>query len=90
MFKEQMKALKEWLNVSSLSVTSSSYLLLLHFRGRLSVLKSVSLVMAWQASNSDAYFTVTDHWIEEETPREWVEQEALFGFTQMNTAHNGV
>ena len=41
-----MKALKEWLNVSSLSVTSSlSYLLLLHFRARLSVVKSVSLVM---------------------------------------------
>ena len=45
MFKEQMKALKERLNVSSLSVTSSSHLLPLHFRARLSVAKSVSLAM---------------------------------------------
>jgi hypothetical protein len=45
---------------------------------------------AWQASNADAYFAVTGHWIEEVQPDEWVEQEALFGFTQMNTAHNGV
>ena len=45
-FKEQMKALKERLNVSSLSVTSSlSYLLPLHFRARLSAVKSVSLAM---------------------------------------------
>ena len=33
---------------------------------------------------------MTGHWIEEAQPEEWVEQEALFGFTQMNTAHNGV
>jgi len=38
----------------------------------------------------DAYFAVTGHWIEELQPEEWVEHEALFGFTQMNTAHNGV
>jgi len=44
-FKEQMKALKEQLNVSSLSVTSSLYPLPLHFRARLSVAKSVSLAM---------------------------------------------
>ena len=31
---------------------------------------------------------MTGHWIEEVQPDEWVQQEALFGFTQMNTAHN--
>ena len=45
---------------------------------------------AWQASNADAYFAVTGHWIEEEREGDWVEHEALLGFTQMNTAHNGV
>ena len=47
---------------------------------------------SWQAFNSytDAYFTVTGHWIEEVKEGNWVEHEALFGFTQMNMAHNGV
>ena len=45
---------------------------------------------SWQASNTDAYFAVTGHWIEEVKEVDWVEHEALFGFTQMNTAHNGV
>jgi hypothetical protein len=44
---------------------------------------------AWQASNSDAYFAVTGHCIEEHTPREWTIGNALLGFIQMNTAHNG-
>ena len=45
---------------------------------------------AWQAENADAYFAVTGHWIEEQVPGEWREQHALLGFTQMNTAHNGI
>ena len=45
---------------------------------------------AWQAENADAYFAVTGHWIEEETASEWIEQHVLLGFTQMNTAHNGI
>lgn len=44
---------------------------------------------AWQASNTDSYFAVTGHWIEEANENEWVLQSALFGFTRMNTAHNG-
>jgi hypothetical protein len=44
---------------------------------------------AWQASNTDSYFAVTGHWIEEVTKNEWVLKNALFGFTHMNTAHNG-
>ncbi|RXW23821.1 hypothetical protein EST38_g1987 [Candolleomyces aberdarensis] len=45
---------------------------------------------AWQASNRDAYFAVTGHWIEGEIPGgELKMHSALFGFTQMKTAHDG-
>jgi len=44
---------------------------------------------AWQAGNVDSYFAVTGHWIEEVTLNVWDMQHALFGFTHMNTAHNG-
>jgi hypothetical protein len=44
---------------------------------------------AWQASNGDAYFAVTGHWIEEVSPGKWKLQSALLGFTHMNTAHSG-
>jgi hypothetical protein len=55
------------------------------------VIGEVSLTCdAWQASNADAYFAVTGHWIEERAPGEWALEQALFGFVQMNTAHNGV
>ena len=42
----------------------------------------------WQASNTDAYFAMTRHWIEEVSPGIHKIQGALFGFTQMNPAHN--
>lgn len=88
-FKEQMKALKERLNVSSLLIMLTLYLTSSLQSNAVS--GEVSLTCdAWQASNADAYFAVTGHWIEEEIPGDWVEREALFGFTQMNTAHNGV
>ena len=45
---------------------------------------------AWQASNTDGYFAVTGHWIEERAPGKWTLEHALLGFTLMNTAHNGV
>ena len=45
---------------------------------------------AWQASNADAYFAVTSHWIEEQAPGEWTVEQALLRFVQMNMAHNGV
>ena len=45
---------------------------------------------AWQASNTDGYFAVTGHWIEERAPGKWKLEHALFGFTIMNTAHNGI
>ena len=44
---------------------------------------------AWQASNTDGYFAVTSHWIEENTPTVWECKSALLGFTKVNNAHNG-
>ncbi|KAH9013685.1 hypothetical protein EDB84DRAFT_1444172 [Lactarius hengduanensis] len=41
------------------------------------------------ASNCDAYFAVTGHWIEERAPGKWTVEQALLGFVQMNQAHNG-
>lgn len=43
----------------------------------------------WQASNCNAYFAVTGHWINTSAQNNWKIKSALFGFTQMNTAHNG-
>jgi hypothetical protein len=37
----------------------------------------------------DAYFAITGHWIEECSPGEWMLEQALLGFTQMNCSHNG-
>lgn len=45
---------------------------------------------AWQASNADGYLAVTAHWIKESSPGSWKLQSAIIGFTQMNTAHDGV
>lgn len=44
---------------------------------------------AWQASNQDTYFAVTGHWVDTSVPGKWKMESALFGFTQMNTAHDG-
>jgi len=44
----------------------------------------------WQASNSDGYFAVTGHWVEERVPGKWKLEHVLLGFTQMNTSHNVV
>ena len=44
---------------------------------------------AWQASNTDGYFAVTGHWIEESRPGVWEIHSALLGFTRLNNAHNG-
>ena len=44
---------------------------------------------AWQASNTDGYFTVTAHWIDEPIPGKWELKGALIGFTRLNSAHNG-
>lgn len=44
---------------------------------------------AWQASNTDAYFAVTAHWIEV-IDGIAVNQAALIGFVRLNYAHHGV
>ena len=44
---------------------------------------------AWQASNTDGYFAVTGHWVEEITPGDWEIKSGLLGFTRVSNAHNG-
>jgi len=44
---------------------------------------------AWQASNTDGYFAVTAHWIEDASPTVWKLELALLGFTHLNNAHHG-
>jgi hypothetical protein len=44
---------------------------------------------SWQAENTDSYFAVTGHWIEETTLTQWELKSGLLGFTQVNNAHNG-
>ena len=44
---------------------------------------------AWQADNTNVYFAVTAHWIQENVAGLWTVEHALIGFTKMNTAHNG-
>ena len=44
---------------------------------------------AWQAGNTDGYFVVMAHWIENLTPCKWELKSALIGFMQLNNAHNG-
>lgn len=43
----------------------------------------------WQASNSDGYFAVTGHWVEESIPSQWEIKSGLLGFTRLSNAHNG-
>ena len=34
---------------------------------------------AWQASNTDGYFAVIGHWVEEQAPGKWKLEHALLG-----------
>jgi hypothetical protein len=43
---------------------------------------------AWQAGNTDGYFAITGHWIEENSPTQWECKSTLLGFTKVNNAHN--
>ena len=87
LFKEHMIKLKAELNVNFFPLTSRSFLIALQGP---TVQGEVSLTCdAWQASNTDGYFAVTAHWIEESTPGKWELKSALIGFTQLNNAHNG-
>ncbi|KAM5545613.1 hypothetical protein V8D89_000651 [Ganoderma adspersum] len=47
----------------------------------------------WQAENTDGYFAVTGHWVEEESRdsgarTEWTIKSSLFGFIRMNCSHD--
>lgn len=65
--------------------------LIYHLRQSAAVSGAVNLTCdAWQASNSEGYFAVTGHWIEESTPSNWELKSALLGFTRLNNAHNGM
>jgi hypothetical protein len=44
---------------------------------------------AWQASNTDGYFAVTGHWIEEIAVAQWELKSSLLGFARVSNAHNG-
>ena len=81
-----MTKLKADLNVNLFPV---SYSFLTTLQGQ-AVQGEVSLTCdAWQAGNTDGYFAVMAHWIEEPTPVKWELRSALIGFTQLNNAHNG-
>lgn len=86
-FKEHLRNLKARLNVKF------SYIIILshsHFVKGPTVTGEVNLTCdAWQASNTDGYFAVTGHWIEEITPTQWELKSGLLGFTQLSNAHNG-
>jgi hypothetical protein len=88
MFKNQMSRLKERLNVCQILL-----LMLLHYLHSCqssAVTGEISLTCdAWQASNTDGYFAVTGHWIEEPRLGVWEVQSALLGFTRLNNSHNG-
>jgi len=87
-FKKQMQALRVRLNVSISLAYQTPLICLLQSKV---VTGEISLTCdAWQASNANGYFAVTGHWIEEFRPGVWTLEHALFGFTQMNTAHDGV
>ncbi len=89
LFKTQMKALSDRLNVCII-INESLYQAKVFDPQSKVVSSEISLTCdAWQASSNDGYFAATGHWIEEPSPGKWNEEEALFGFTQMNTSHNG-
>ena len=87
LFKMQMTKLKDRLNVRTFLFTASCsnpWSQSRYVSGQISLTCD-----AWQASNTDGYFAVTGHWIEECSPGKWTLEHALLGFTRMNTAHNG-
>ena len=87
-FKRQLTALRDRLNVCEMPALSPlSFWPVLQSE---KVKGKVSLTCdAWQASNCDGYLAVTGSWIEEENGK-WKLQTTLFGFTQLNNAHNGM
>jgi hypothetical protein len=44
----------------------------------------------WQASNTDGYFAVTGHWIEETTPVQWEHKTTVLGFTNVTSGQSHI
>lgn len=90
LFKDHITKLKTQLNVSIRKLLRlKPYYFLFALQGP-TVQGEVSLTCdAWQAGNTDGYFAVTAHWIEEATTAKWELKNALIGFTRLNNAHNG-
>jgi hypothetical protein len=78
MFKNHLMTLKAQLNVCVLWIF---HLFLIVSQGP-TIQAEVSLTCdAWQAGNTDGYFAVMAHWIEEPTPEKWELKSALIGFS---------
>ena len=87
LFKAQMNKLKQRLNVH-ICLKLPLFTHLNCFKSQC-VAGDISLTCCMAGVELDGYFAVTGHWIEEHSPGKWTLKHALFGFTQMNTAHNG-
>ena len=89
MFKNHLTRLKKTLNVSHVVRLCSILSKLINMQSE-AVSGAINITCnAWQASNTDGYFAVTGHWIEEKTATQWECKSALLGFTKVNNAHNG-
>ena len=89
LFKDHITKLKTQLNVSILKLLRlKPYYFLFALQGP-TVQGEVSLTCdAWQASNTNGYFVVTAHWIEEATSAKWELKNALIDFMRLNNSHN--
>ena len=89
MFKQQMFLLCGHLNVCLKVILLHLFSLTSTYQGPM-VTGEINLTCnVWQADNTDAYFAVTGHWIEERAPGEWTLKHMLLEFTQMNCLHSG-
>jgi hypothetical protein len=89
LFKKHLTDLKARLNVGLPLYFCQTYLMSWTLQSP-AVSGKINLTCdAWQAGNTEGYFAVTGHWIEESTPSHWELKSALLGFTQVNNAHNG-
>lgn len=89
LFKKNMTRLRDKLNVSIVDIRQHLHCLMRPQSDRVKGLVNLTCD-AWQASNTDGYFAVTGHWIEESAPGVWSSETALLGFVRLNNAHSGV
>ena len=88
MFARWMDHLKTHLKVQKCVLTNFPIINIFQWSDKIH--SEISLTCdAWQALNTDGYFAVTSHLIEEPCPGVWEAQSAVLGFIQLNNAHNG-